>query len=255
MTTINIEEKIRKLLALGERAGTEAEAAAAMSAAHRLLAQHNLDMQTVQAGGMEKEEGIETDKTTESKLSNTQPIDYIYAAVGKLYFCKVYTSKRRVDGEFVRSVCIMGRPSNIAIVKYVAAYMVRSMEEQAQRQGKAALQELAREGGVLNVRLWRSSFRLGFALRVSNRVEDEIKQANAGTIVSDGRALALAPLYNKEASAIAKYMADSKMKLASSRSKCSVRSTSGYDAGQAAGERAALRSNGLTGSTGHKQLA
>lgn len=44
---MDIENRIRKLLALGERAGTEAEAQAAMAMAHRLLAQHNLDMAAV----------------------------------------------------------------------------------------------------------------------------------------------------------------------------------------------------------------
>jgi hypothetical protein len=65
-----IQKKIKKLLALGERGGTEAEAQAAMARAHVLLAKHNLTLSEVQAHGSEPEAPIETDESTPAPLRN-----------------------------------------------------------------------------------------------------------------------------------------------------------------------------------------
>lgn len=55
---------------------------------------------------------------------------------------------------------------------------------------------------------------MGFAVRIYERVEQEIKAANAGEIkASDGRALVLAPVYEREKNAITLYMKQQKLKL------------------------------------------
>lgn len=248
-----IEEKIRKLLALGERAGTEAEAQSAMAMAHKLLAQHNLDMDEVTRGGIEKEEDLVTDESTPSALRNTPPTDTIYCRVSELYFCETFFRNNKRLG--TRKYCIMGKPSNIAIVKYMAAYISRTMEELAITEGKKAAQEMADEGITLNLRAWRASFKVGFSVRIAARVREEIKSAKAGNMkASDGRALALMPIYDKEQKAIEIYQKEVHGEFGTCRRSMSVRSTSGYEAGKSAADNVGLRSNSIS-DTSVKKIA
>lgn len=251
--TSKISNKIRKLLALGERAGTEAEAQAAMSAAHRLLAEYNLDMDDVIASGEEKPEDLITDDSTLSSLRNTYPVDNIYGAISRLYFCETFfRTSRSVNQRFY---CIIGKPSNIAIVKYIADYVVNTMNELAQVEGKKQRQTMADEGITLDLRHWRMSFKVGFSHRIVKRVKEEIDKAVAGKITtSDGRALALLPVYEKSKKEIAEYQARTVGKLTSYRRNIAVRSTSGYQAGQSAANSVNLFANTI-GSEQSKGIA
>src|SRR5262245_26445831 len=96
-------ERIRKILALGERGGTEAEAQLAMSMAHQLLAKHNLSIDDVTISDTTNGMGpIETDESTASKLSYTYWSDVIYAAVAELNFCTCFTRTQRRYGKKTR---------------------------------------------------------------------------------------------------------------------------------------------------------
>lgn len=246
-----IQEKIKKLLALGERGGTEAEAQAAMARAHVLLAKHNLTLSEVQAHGSEPEAPIETDESTPAPLRNKLWRDTIYAHVAELNFCKLYM--RRRQGE--RWYCVVGRPGNIAVVHDVARYLIRTGDELATRGAKEAAQRLAADGVELNLRAWAASFRIGYAMRIAERVREEIRKAMAGQTKDEtGTALILAPLYHRENSALTAYMDGQNLKLRTGRVSCNVRSSSGYNAGREAGERASLGSHGVTARPGLQKL-
>lgn len=248
---MSIHEKIQKLLTLGERAGTEGEAQNAMALAHALLAKHNLTMSDVGAHGTEAPEALETDDSVPTALRNTYWRDACYSAVAKLYFCKVYMKKNRSTGQ--RFYAIVGKPSNIAVVKYMAAYLVRSGDELATQKSKQAAQSQADNGVILNVKAFAASFRMGYATRIEKRVNDEIEAARKGSIKDEtGTALVLAPVYDKATKEIDAYLGDKRFTKA--RSSVNVNSSSGYMAGQEAGSNANLRSNSVDGRP-LKQLA
>jgi hypothetical protein len=227
---VSIHEKIQKILALGERAGTEGEAQAAMARAHALLAKHNLTMDEVRAHNtQEPEESLHMDESVPSGLRNTYWRDTVTCAIARLYFCKAFMRKR--NG--ARWYCIIGKPSNIAVVKYLTEYVCRTADELAKQGAKEAAQRMATDGVELNTRAWAASFRVGFATRIASRCNEQIEQAKKGGVKdeSTGTALVLAPLYNREQSAIEAYMGNQGVKLKTSRATMAVRSTSGYQAG------------------------
>jgi hypothetical protein len=89
-----IIEKINKLLALGERGGTEAEATAAMQKVHELLAKHNLSLDDVKESPVAEEDYVRD----EAEASARQPWqDWVWTSVAELYFCKHF--KRHWCGE------------------------------------------------------------------------------------------------------------------------------------------------------------
>lgn len=254
----SIKDKIAKLLALGERAGTEAEAEAAMHRAHVLLAKHNLSLDEVK-GHHEREEAIEIDDSTPSVLRNTQWRDMIYEGIAELYFCDIFLRYRfNARGERVRKIAITGRPSNIEVVKYIAGYLIRTGDELASAGARAAAQHLANDGVVLNVRAWAGSFRVGYGGRILSRAQQEIQDAKAGGIKDEttGTALVVAPLYDREKQAVAAHISAKIGKLKTTTGRGTVvRSSSGYQAGSAAGERANLRANALGGDAPQRQIA
>src|SRR5262245_49181992 len=189
-----IHEKIKKLLALAERGGTEAEAQAAMAAAHALLAKHNLTMSEVHAFGEEKPEDLITDASTPAPLRNQYWRDTIYCAIADLFFCNAFMRQRK----HIRCYVVYGRPSNIQAVHDVAPALIRTGATLATQEAKAAAQRMAQEGVALNVRAWASSFRIGYAQRIRQRVKEDIAKAKRGEVTDEtGTALMLAPLYNR----------------------------------------------------------
>jgi Protein of unknown function (DUF2786) len=246
-----IHEKIQKLLALAERGGTEAEAQAAMTAAHALLAKHNLTISEVQAYGEEKPEDIVTDDSTPAPLRNQYWRDTIYCAIADLFFCNAFMRTRKKNRWYV----VYGRPSNIQAVHYVAQSLIRTGETLATQEAKAAAQRMANDGVELNVRAWAASFRIGYAQRIRQRVKEEINKAKRGEVKDEtGTALILSPLYDREQNAIATIMQQHGIKLTNSRSSVNVRSSSGYQAGKEAGNRASFARNGLSSGGAVKSL-
>lgn len=229
--------RIQKLLALGERGGTEAEAEAAMQKAHELLAKHNLSLDDVK--GVEAEEDYVMD---ESAATARQPWqDYIYGSVSRLYFCR-HLKRTRYCGSKVSGVqhLIIGKPSNVAVVKYIAAYLIRTGGE------------LAREAaaGAESRQAFVNSFKKGFAIRINSRVNEEIKKAREGkmTDASTGTALVLSPLYDRANNEIDGFLLRNSVRPKASKSTASGPSDyAGYAAGRAAAESMSLTSNAVAG--------
>jgi len=244
MTTETIKAKIQKIMALAERAGTEAEGQAAMAAVQALLAKHNLNMSEVQSYDATPQEQIVLDDSVPAPLRNFDWQGLIYSGIAKLYFCDYFRRKKNGQHTFV----ITGRPSNIAIVHHVAAAIIRMGDAEAKRQMRIEGQRMADDGITLNTRAWANSFRLGFGARIRERCRADIEAAQNGHVkdAETGNALVLAPLYNQERQAIQSFWNKSNLRVVS-RNVGAGRSTSGYQAGHAAGNSANLRSNGVTG--------
>lgn len=226
----SIIARINKLLALGERGGTEAEATAAMQKVHEMLAKHNLSLDDVKDSPVAEEDYIQD----ESEASSRQPWQaVVWSAIAKLYFCRHLTKRGPAGTRHL----VIGKSSNIAVVKYVASYIVRTGEELAQ---KAAF-------GVEAKREFRNSFKKGFAHRIYSRVEEEIRNAKAGKMTDSvtGTALVLSPLYDKSGREIERFLMDQGMKVRRTTASMSVSDHGGYAAGRAAGDSVSLRSNGV----------
>jgi hypothetical protein len=150
--------------------------------------------------------------------------------------------KRRGNRFYV----VYGRPSNIQVVHYVAQSLIRTGETLATQEAKAAAQRMAKDGIELNVRAWAASFRIGYAHRIAERVNEEIAKAKRGEVKDEtGTALILSPLYDREKTAITAVMNNHGIKFKVNRSSANVRSSSGYNAGREAGDRASFASNGI----------
>ena len=224
----SIIDRITKLLALGERAGTEAEAAAAMQKAHELLAKHNLSLDDVAAMPVTEEDYVRD----EARASSRQPWqDWVWSAVAELYFCHHY--KRKFQGRTTH--LLVGKPSNIAVVKFVAPYVVRTGEELARKAAGGAGQA------------YRNSFKKGFAVRIAARAKEEIRAAKAGEVRDSvtGTALVLSPLYDRENRGIERFMVEQGMKPRQQQTRAGVTDANGYLAGKAAADSVSLRGNGV----------
>ena len=224
----HIIDRIQKLLALGERGGTEAEAAAAMQKVHEFLAKHNLSLDDVKESPVAEEDYVRD----EAEASARQPWqDWVWTSVAELYFCRHF--KRKCGGDTTH--LLIGRPSNIAVVKFVANYVVRTGEE------------LARRASGGSGQAFRNSFKKGFAVRIAARVKEEIRLAKAGQMKDSatGTALVLSPLYDQSGREIERFMMGQGMKPRMASSRANVSDPDGYRAGKAAADSVSLRGNGV----------
>ena len=213
-----IIDRITKLLALGERAGTEAEATAAMQKVHELLAKHHLSLDDVKSGPVAEEDYVRD----EAEAAPRQPWqNWVWNAIAELYFCQHYT--RKYDG--TRSHLLIGKPSNIAVVKFVAAYVCRTGEAVARQPGKD--------------QAYRNSFKKGFAARIIQRAKEEVRRAKSEGLTDSatGTALVVAPLYDQAKRDIERFMLEQAMKPKMKTSRTSVNDPDGFLAGKAAAGR------------------
>lgn len=178
-----IVERVQKLLALGRRGGSEAESAAAMAKAQAMLAQHNLDMASVesaQAGSGAREKNAQRGGT------------YLYQrclwnAVAELNFClyftdyqyiKVakklqYTGHTYLHQQLQRQHLVVGRKVNTRATIVMATYL----EGTADRLCRERLETRSGTGttpGHLNAQFftsWAVAFREGVCDRMIEKIE------------------------------------------------------------------------------------
>lgn len=231
-----IVNRIQKLLALGERGGTEAEADSAMRKVHELLAKHNLSLDDVQ-GETEKPEDYVEDAI---EAKQRQPWQFIvWTALAELYFCHCHRRNKRSTGQI--SYIIIGKPSNIAVVKYMAAYIIRTSEELAREASNGAASRTA----------FINSFKKGLAWRLYTRVKEEIAKAKAGKVAdtSTGTALILHPLYDQTKRDIEEYKSKHDINPSNARGMSGPSDSAGYYAGRAAADQVSLIANGVENKT------
>lgn len=158
-----IVERVRKLLALAARGGTEAEAAAAAEKAQELLASYNLDMATIGQGG-------ESGKREDAKQRGGM---YIYErelwnAIAQLNFCMYFTTRGRMKNgagkmQFSFQHRIVGRTVNVVSTRVMAEYL------------QGAIERLCRERFPLNNQFFLReavAFREGMSDKISSRLRE-----------------------------------------------------------------------------------
>lgn len=170
--TTDVAEKIRKLLKLAERAGTEHEAAAASAKVQELLETYNLDMATV-----ERESG-RTARREEQRLrggAHRWQRD-LWQAVAGLHFCLYFPTRARGrekvrQGRTIRRWefhhCLVGRTVNVATATQTCQYLERTIERLTRERIRGAAADLEIDGGS-----WAMAFREGVADRVCQRLSE-----------------------------------------------------------------------------------
>lgn len=184
-----ILERVRKMLRLAnDSAATDGERDNAMRMAHATLAKHNLSMADAEARGATAEER-RLDKQVETLCWPWMRT--VSFGIAKLFFCEYFFARSRKN--YVRHFYI-GRESNVATASEMSAYVIASIQREANAHKK-------RGGDPL-------SFCKGAAARIHERcraLRAEAERASQSS-AAPGTAIVLASVYATEQAANKAYM-------------------------------------------------
>lgn len=172
-----IVERVQKILALGRRGGTEAEAAAAMAKAQELLAKHNLDMAAVEKGAPSQREKVSRD--TGMYLYQRR----LWHSVADLNFCLCFTTvelgEYRGKKKYRNRTYVVGRKVNTRATLAMAGYLEGAVDRLC-RERLAVRTHHATTPGNLHQQFfssWAVSFREGCADRLVAKLSERRKVA------------------------------------------------------------------------------
>jgi hypothetical protein len=180
MTRTEALDKIAALLSLATANPNENEAAAAMAAAQRLMAKHQIDQAgldehtaTPEEIAIEHAEDAILDATFGAYLPGWKGT--LAANIASAHGCKVWQKpymEPSASGKLQRRVRlqIIGAPSDAGLVRYMYAYAARQIEEMC-----AA--DMVRLGG--SGKGWAANYKIAAASRVSVRVRESATAAKA----------------------------------------------------------------------------
>lgn len=236
MTNEVIIERLRKLIALAENAGTEAEASTAMSLVQEILTKYNLSMGDV---GSAKDEDEDFTQEFAQHEWNQPWISLVYHAIARLYFCKMWVEK---NGQTDVKMYFVGKPVNLYSVMYVARVVVDMCKRDAR--------EYARSSPVNSVTA-SNNFKKGFASRISARCSEMIAAAKRGNVTDGaGTALVVGDFYEKNMSLLDKYVASMGTRLTNCKVRSAITDGKALSAGRESANKANLTANGISGKTG-----
>ncbi len=228
-------DKVKKLLRLSTSDNVN-EAAAAAARAQSLMDEHRIDQAMFDVG----DDGDEPAETDEQVTDHDKdPVEVgrsiaswkaqLLMAVCGANACKCYRGYQAFEGRYVRNLCIIGRPSDVAMVKHLYAYLSHEIERLCQHENRG------------NGRTWMNSFRLGAVSEVSRRLRLTAKAAQEGkrkALGGNTKALAVldrALVRIEQRSADVEKWAKDNMNLRSRSGSRTNRDWSGYEAGKEAG--------------------
>jgi hypothetical protein len=218
-------EKIKKLLALAQDKCNVNESALAAQMAQRLLAEHNLSIADLP---QERQERCEPDVMDGVEESWERTLGSI---VARANYCRAVHSQNIVNGD--RKFILVGRPSNVQVVKYLYAYLrseISKLADHAKRtQGQGD-----------------RSFKSGFINGCLHEVKAKL---NAMKQVETSSCTALTVRLDQEAE---DKMHDIFPRLRTTRATCRI--NAGYGAGQRAGRNMGIHA-GVTANTNHRGQA
>jgi hypothetical protein len=232
-----IIDRIRKLAALAEGGGTEAEAEQAMKRVHGLLARHNLRLEDV----------LETIHRTESKDREHETVEAannpwerpVWNTTASLYFCEYFFERsfQRAGGGYraVRVIHnLVGRPHNILVARLMTDYFLKTIRRLARREARC-VPKSARNS-------FAHSFKVACAARLADRIWDRKHQTRMRPTHLDDRdgasfLPALRPLYQVEEEANRELLASLGIRLThSGRARPRITDVLGEHAGKRAAD-------------------
>lgn len=248
-----IIEKIRKILALAERGGTEAEADSAMTKVQELLTEHNLTLDAVRG----KTEMTMTREYKEYPW-NQSWIRQVYSGVAGLYFCKFYYTPNGTTNQYCY---LIGEPVNIQTAQYVIDVVIATGNRLAKEHAQAARMEFLEwcdedeKKDATGVAISASNnFKKGFASRINSRCYTLRRKAT--TIKpnkKEGNELVVADFYKRNDAAIKQYESSIGLKLVSGGGMGAATNSESYLAGGNAANSVNLRAGGI-GKSGDKTM-
>ena len=161
MSDKDIIRRIRKLLALAENAGSEAEAAIAVERARELMQAHNYteaQVRASQAPELRSVEEIIKGKVTDTSKKVAWHMR-IAGIVDELYGCHAYWQGGKV--------MFFGRISAVQAATYTTQYLMREVEQLTDREAPTSVYS----------RKFRNAFRLGCADRIRQAIRGQLETA------------------------------------------------------------------------------
>lgn len=233
MTEDSRIDKIQKLLAKAERAGTPEEADAFFSKAQELMTLWAIDEAMLatkgkQANDVVTHEQVETNKTYAKQEA------YLWTAVGRPNGVAVLMSP---PGHQRPYVMLIGFKSDIERLKLLVTSLNVQCATQATRMFRAHVETLRSKPTAMEGYVWRRSFRVGFASRIGTRLED-IKAATVNEADKTSGGTLLPALRSRSQDVLEYTAANFRVGKASNRQKSY--DSSGASAGRAAADRADL---------------
>ncbi len=215
--------KIQKLLALAGNNPNENEAAAAMEAASRLMALHNLSLTDVET--TDSEERVE-EKFAEKGGTKAGWARRVWNSTSNLNFCKYFYTARPRYADIHH---IIGTRANVIATQIMAEYLIETVNR---------LSFVALIKGTE-----RNAFRLGAATRLSQRLYELKSQREKGTeqktSSNPGNLPALASLYAVHQTENDAYYAQNYGKLIKGK-KINTKNTNAFFAGMKAANEISL---------------
>ncbi len=164
---MSVVAKVAALLQLAEGAGTTpAEAATAASVAQRLMDRHRLTRADLAEPNPVRHHLEPVYRS--SRLVSWRRV--LVGGIARINGCRVMV--RSAPG--VRSMELVGREGDVAVVRFLTAYLTREINRLARR-GVAE-----RLGDSRSARAWGTSFRLAAVAEVVGRLERESQQSRTG---------------------------------------------------------------------------
>lgn len=186
-----ILERVQKMLNLANDAGaSEGERDNALRMAHATLAKYNLELADVESHNNGKEARGEPREEDYIKFYGRPWARHCAKAVGELFFCSyLYMSASRATDT---KHYFVGRHSNVATACLMSEFVVQSIMKEGKRE-----QRRHRENNA-----WLREFCWGAARTIQQRVKEiRLAAEKQSEEASDGKALVLASVYDKESAA------------------------------------------------------
>ena len=221
-----VMKQIKTLLDIANRETTnENEASAALNRAQHLLAKHNLEMSDV----------LNEASYDDFIIAQTKPSDiatYMHRlgmAVGSLYFCKYYRSRRTFKSKkgnwYERELhCFAGRKHNAEVALMMFEYLRKTVTKLAKESAK-------KDNVKTGYWSYVTAFQVAASRRIENRAYDMIPKDDSketeSVQASDINLPALVGLYKKESAAVEEYL-KSKVNLTAARTRSASYDRAGY---------------------------
>lgn len=220
MTEDKIIDKIQKLLAKAERAGSQEEADAFSAKAQELMVKYTVDeMQLAQARGEKVKEDITSERIKAGGSYALQDVA-LWLAVAQANSCRVFYSG--YSGKPVTSVTVIGYPSDIANVKLLVTSLLIQLARTCRRDCPTYL-----DGWEKFV--WRRSYRDAFAYAIGKRLTTTREE------VADGAGLL--PAIRDRSQEVEDYMNEQNPNIEAARASRTQWDSHGASNGQAAADR------------------
>lgn len=224
--------KLKALRDMSEGAANEHESLVALRQLHALLAKHNLSISEVEVDN----DRIGAESFSES---NSRAVFSIISSIARLYFCRVVQTRRAAGArrKSVTDYTIAGTASDRACASAIIALVLATLRNELRASAKRD-----REAGRATGASYRTSFMKGASWRVQMRCQELIDAAKAGLAEDEQgcKLPALAHQYDARWQDAQNHLGQLFSNLTRPRRARPPRSTTGFYAGVAAGDRAPL---------------